>query len=401
MRRAPLLAAWLLLASATASASAVPAPATATATATANASADTRRDKATIQPVASSPAAARDQARRLKRLSALAALWGEVRYFHPTLATREIDWDRALVDAIPRVEAAGDTTQYRAAIEQMLGVLADPATQVITAAPAATPAAADPGSAASAVSNTDGLVRIDFARLAEIADRSGSSTGMNAALEPAIAALDGAKALVLDARAHRPASEDAYSIWMLNQLLSSGSNAPLLLGALRYRQYNGYVSQTGSHSSGGYSAGLVSDRPVQLPGSGKAPLPPMVVLVNADSALPGEVLTALQASGWARVIAEGVVDFGATPEILDLGEGLRAQVRTTELLAPDGRVGFHADAVTDAAGIERAVAAAIAQLQSPSAALATSASSSPALKTVSATRSGSPTGPLPSNQRML
>ena len=32
-----------------------------------------------------------------------AKVWGVVKYFHPYLAYREIDWDKALVEAIPRV----------------------------------------------------------------------------------------------------------------------------------------------------------------------------------------------------------------------------------------------------------------------------------------------------------
>lgn len=332
------------------------------------AKADADPAKSVSGATAAMPSGADQQARRVRRLSALAALWGEVRYFHPYLATRDVDWDRALVEAIPRVEAASDSTQYRAAVGRMLDVLGDPATRVLApVASVSKSAQTDLGDPALAVSEHDGVVRIDFARLAEIAERGGSTAGMQAALAPAMEAMGGATLVVLDARAHRPEEEVNFSIWMINGLLSGQSNAALQPGSLRYRRYNGYVSQTGSHSSGGYSAGMITDNPVPLPAMGSAPLPPMVVLVNADSALPGEVLVGLQATGRAIVIAEGSADFGASPESIDLGEGLRAQVRTTELIAPDGRVGFHADMSTDAAGSERAVAAAMTRLKAASA----------------------------------
>jgi hypothetical protein len=42
-------------------------------------------------------------ANRLARLVALGRLWGEIKYFHPYLAYRPIDWDSAFVAAYPRV----------------------------------------------------------------------------------------------------------------------------------------------------------------------------------------------------------------------------------------------------------------------------------------------------------
>src|SRR5262245_14433859 len=62
---------------------------------------------------------------RIARLEGLARVWGTVKYFHPYLAYREIDWDKALVDAIPKVNAAKTPADYEAALNQMLAVLND------------------------------------------------------------------------------------------------------------------------------------------------------------------------------------------------------------------------------------------------------------------------------------
>lgn len=40
----------------------------------------------------------------IARLSAVGKLWAFVRYLHPYLAYRDIDWDAALVGAIARIE---------------------------------------------------------------------------------------------------------------------------------------------------------------------------------------------------------------------------------------------------------------------------------------------------------
>jgi hypothetical protein len=69
---------------------------------------------------------------RIERLVSLCKLWGAVKYFHPYLAYREdIDWDAALVSALPKVNAANSAGEYAAAVQSMLLALGDPATRVI------------------------------------------------------------------------------------------------------------------------------------------------------------------------------------------------------------------------------------------------------------------------------
>ena len=57
---------------------------------------------------------------RAARLLGLARVWGEVKYAHPSLATSRIDWDAALVRAIPAVEGAAWDQDYRRAIDGLL-----------------------------------------------------------------------------------------------------------------------------------------------------------------------------------------------------------------------------------------------------------------------------------------
>src|SRR5881394_385153 len=71
-----------------------------------------------------------DDSIRIERLSALGRLWYAARLFHPYLAYRAIDWDSALVAAIPRVSAARTADEYSAAVQGMLDALGDPATHV-------------------------------------------------------------------------------------------------------------------------------------------------------------------------------------------------------------------------------------------------------------------------------
>jgi hypothetical protein len=74
------------------------------------------------------------QLARIDRLIGIAKLWAAVKFFHPYLAYRDnIDWDAALIKAIPKVDAAHTPAEYSAAIESMLNELDDPATHVLTA----------------------------------------------------------------------------------------------------------------------------------------------------------------------------------------------------------------------------------------------------------------------------
>src|SRR5689334_6388724 len=67
---------------------------------------------------------------KLDRLLGLARIWAEVKYFHPAMFQRAIDWDGALIKAIPEVEAASDAATYRAAIARLLATIGDPRTHV-------------------------------------------------------------------------------------------------------------------------------------------------------------------------------------------------------------------------------------------------------------------------------
>jgi hypothetical protein len=69
-------------------------------------------------------------AKSTERLVSLCKVWGTVRYLHPYLAHKEIDWDAALIAALPKVEAAKDDNELRAAVRAMLDRLGDPGTRV-------------------------------------------------------------------------------------------------------------------------------------------------------------------------------------------------------------------------------------------------------------------------------
>lgn len=59
------------------------------------------------------------------RLISTARLWITVKYFTPSLAYRDFDWDQALVDALPKIRSAQTAVEYQAAVRAMIQNLPD------------------------------------------------------------------------------------------------------------------------------------------------------------------------------------------------------------------------------------------------------------------------------------
>ncbi len=66
-----------------------------------------------------------------QRLIAIAKLWATVEYFHPYVASKSIDWDKALLEALPAIRNAHNNAEFRAASQALLAPLQDPLTSVL------------------------------------------------------------------------------------------------------------------------------------------------------------------------------------------------------------------------------------------------------------------------------
>ena len=69
---------------------------------------------------------------KIEELAALGRLWGEIKFVHPWLHSRDIDWDAALLAVLPQAIEARGPEQFRAAVAELLAVLDDPATRVLS-----------------------------------------------------------------------------------------------------------------------------------------------------------------------------------------------------------------------------------------------------------------------------
>ena len=274
----------------------------------------------TLVLVASS-AAAEPVPDQSERLLGTARLWAKVKFFHPYLAYKDIDFDAALVRAIPKVEAATTVAAYRAALAEMLAVLGDPVTRI---GDAAAPPAVKPG--ALLVMPAPGVLQVDMAAFvaggfdSRVFRQRGADVVRSAAT---------ARVLVIDLRTGEPAWITTAALAYLDGALPAITRWPVQ----RVLEHRGWRSQEGGPSAAGYSSTFVTV-------GTQAPQPPrprgpghVVFVADAHAAVPVEAL-ALQASGHATIVAPGVLDEAGTVQTVELSlpGGLTAAVRLGELV---------------------------------------------------------------------
>ncbi len=225
---------------------------------------------------------------RAARLAGLFRVWGAIKFFHPWLAYKEVDWDAALVAAIPAAERATARQPYAAAVARMLAALGDPATRVL------------PDSELPADSG-GGILR----RGAAIDLRAGGNL--------------------------RP---------RLLSLLPSLIRGEVRLPGIRRIVRQGYYPQNARRFSFYYWDWEVSEGGV-VEGHATDPAP-LVFHVGERTTGVYDILAALEDAGMATVIEqEGRNgECGEDPYVMELPYGVRVRMRTSELLHLDGSVGF-------------------------------------------------------------
>lgn len=324
------------------------------------------------------PAKSAAEDARIERIAGLAKLWGAVKYFHPYLAYREIDWDKSLVEAIPKVNAAKTPEEYRTAVNQLLAALGDRSTYAEIATTSSSPERANASVAGKdPVRTENGVLIIQIVAIAKATAQN------NAAYEESAGkiskALPTVRTVVIDARSDDPLDDESGYFFSegLRDLMMQMIDGNVTLGSSRYRMHNGYASQTGRGADFYYSA-FVNVAPQTIRGLSKTKTPPIAFIINQNTPAANELLSGLQFAHRAFIIQDGEAAQETTSGTLtmELADGVKVRMRTTEVLNPDGSVGFKADAVIPkTSGADAVMAAAIQAAEQNKAAQARSANS--------------------------
>jgi len=279
---------------------------------------------------------------RLDRLTSVAKLWAAVKFFHPYLAYRDdIDWDSALVKAIPKVNAAKNAGDYSDAVAGMLAVLGDPATRVLaTSHEKPGHPSAENERRPTFRMTSDNILVVDLTNYSDLRDFTGSREKF-AALKKEIPK---ARAVLFDLRPSTPPTEDEQG--SASYSLGTSGVAGMLTAFLiptpgeRRRMHVGFAPQNGS-TSGDYSSGFYAQGRQAIKPAPEGKDVPAVFLLNSHSDLLDMAL-GFQAAGKGAIVVEGEADdsLAVTTQVVHLGEGVRAQIRLGELVYEDGTGGF-------------------------------------------------------------
>ena len=302
-------------------------------------------------------------------LAGLGRLWGAIKFFHPYPAYRNLDWDGALIKAIPQVKAARTPGEYTQAINAMLQVLNDPATVAELPRADSVKAASDPPAAKSPVyfRVVDNFVVVSVADMAKTAMDNEDAAAEKQ--QQMLVEIGKAGGLILDFRYDESSAATIppyFLDYYLQTALPGFVQGPVVLGTERYRLHSGYMPQRGN-TSGGYSSSLVTAIPKVMAGRDQAKKP-LAVLINEKTPALFSIFSGLQASG-AKILQAGKIDdrSGLNTKFMMLPGGVYVNIRVSEFVGPRGESTLRPDLqISPEAGADdKAVRAAIEMLNSP------------------------------------
>jgi C-terminal processing protease CtpA/Prc len=246
---------------------------------------------------------------RTQRLETLGRVWAAAKYAHPSMMTGKIDWDGALVRAIPAVRAASTPEQTAAAIDAMLKEIKDPVTHVVP------PRAEKPKGDVPLMHDDHGTLVVEAGPFIAAHDMMAFWVRTDE-IDAAVAKADAVR-LDLTMLDDAPAAlgDLAFLGW---------STEPVPVPGRWTTFYSGYDPQDGGTSGGYYAAMmLIADKP--LPAMKHAPKQ-ITIVSDGLSPLPAFAV-ALARAGKAKIEWPAPNDAAATTRI-DLGGGYAAQIRT-------------------------------------------------------------------------
>lgn len=268
-------------------------------------------------------------ARLIEDLATLAKVWGAAKFYHPWLAYKDIDWDAALVAVLPALESGA--ADIDAAVGDLLDRIGDPLTRVLAPGEQHVNLTHwdDAEPEGDLVSERDGASVLTARAFDPDGDRAEQIRG---ALDKA----QGAPKIIIDLRRTSWGFVDTLEDHV-GRLLKGNAVEP----ASRSRLHSGFAPQSGSSSGGYFSAWVVKDAEA-YEGTAEEHVPISLVV---DASAPAAVVFAMTV---ARHTGGAIVSAGAVPEpagatVIDLGP-VRYALRISDLLWPDGTVGWESDA---------------------------------------------------------
>ena len=295
------------------------------------------------------------KASQVERLEGLCRLWGSVKYVHPHLAYRDIDWDKALVETIPKVEAASSAEEYAGAIDHLLSFLDDPQTRRINLSQMRVgrekesedrDLLGDKSGQRQPYMKTldDGaalVVANDYSQVAKV-----RRDQMRALLEECI----GAESVIFDLR-HKHGRSGFATPHRILQDIGILLADDLTLATTRSRLHNSHTLSgwLPAYGGNGYFSGMLNKEHQVWKSAEMTKSPkPLVFVINSGTWGLSMFLGGLQSAGIGTVIQEGDPPdrgFKSTfgEHVFELPGNIWVHVPQEEIVNPDGSIGWEPD----------------------------------------------------------
>jgi C-terminal processing protease CtpA/Prc len=270
----------------------------------------------------------------LSRLAATGKLWATIKYFHPSLSESDpAAWDTALLDSIPRVQAATTRDEFAAALTSMMEPLKDSLTRIERVEAEGS----GPLYGFASVEDRGGVLVVTSG------DTGGDPLDSGDKVTQRLPAANG---VVFDLR------QGTVHPWLWDTRSTVAvASKPISYPAHRFRVHAGLVTPRGAPDVPYFSGWLTRAAPAApQPPPGTRDIP-VVFLVRTSEQVP-LVAAALQSRGTGYIIAEQPVDDRAIARHgyarhyrMPLPDNLAAYVRTSQMINSDGTVGLAADRI--------------------------------------------------------
>ena len=288
-------------------------------------------------------------ARQIRNLYEAGRLWGNIKYFHPALQYRQLNWDSSFTSAVPGLLAAGNSQELAIVLQKMLDVLKDPATRVQSKE-------RQPGIAKFTntekgkawIENGVLVMRLNDKAVAEDFNETVKVTSVASHL------LDSVNAVVFDLRITEPGSRLSEPSEMSFEFLTGtgdyeGLSSMLAVGNValpteRAVVYQGFKPEAQGGADYAYQSYFRLNHSNQVNGRRTTPIR-AVFLVNKNAAVP-DIAIALQELGQAMILSEDPDIESRTVEVKSYqADSLDIHIRITELIGSNGQLSLKADSL--------------------------------------------------------
>jgi C-terminal processing protease CtpA/Prc len=291
----------------------------------------------------------------IERLAGFCRLWGLIKFSHPYLAYKGIDWDAALIKTLPLVREAKSAEDYQKAVTALLSYLKDPATFVKQKqsssnqkAPIALNTSDTKGKSQPYIETTDDGIAVVVANdYSQFANESASWVKVFTDFQKVFGDAVKSSKVLVDLRNLKGDPDSSVMGMAFSRSISLFLKNDAMIPPLRFLSHEGYPSQR--ESTFAYHSDLsIRSGGVVRSMNPSGPKPAHVVfLLNKDSGNFHLLLAALQDSAGAIVVHEGEINpaVGIPTTTVDLPDSLTVQVRCAEILRKDGGFDFQPDLV--------------------------------------------------------